>query len=132
MILSLILEFVPLQYLGICLKYYSSVCTNFLSGPSNKHLFWNTISPTGPQILLVRRWSVSVACSFEYILFCFHLFLFFHNSCRIGQNLPWLLCKSVVLLQKHTNACFSQLKHSTCLSFSFKKGAYLWFIFLSP
>ena len=37
MILSLILEFVPLQYLEVCLKYYSSVCSNFLSGPSNKH-----------------------------------------------------------------------------------------------
>lgn len=31
------LEFVPLQYLEIRLKYYSSVCSNFLSGPSHKH-----------------------------------------------------------------------------------------------
>lgn len=94
-------------------------------------LFWKTISPTGPQILLVRRWIHKLQCYgslFLYMQFCFvsTCFRFFTTNAGLDKSFldyytnQWFCYKSI-----QSNACFSQLKHSTCLSFPFKKGAYL-------
>lgn len=110
-----------ITYIGICsiavsrnpLEILFQCMQQFFKWPKQQTfcelLFWKTISPTGPQILLVRRWSVTYGSLFLCMQFCFVFtcFCFFTTHAGLDKICldyyanQWFCYKSI---QMHVSA----------------------------
>lgn len=111
-----------ITYIGICsiavsrnpLEILFQCMQQFFKWPKPQTfcelLFWNTIGPTGPQILLVRRWSVTVACSFACSFVLFSLVFVFSQHMQDWTRFVLIIMQISVSATKAYKCMFQPIK----------------------